>query len=78
MIVESGGTASGYRCDITKVKEVAKVMVEVRSDLGDIGVLVNNAGVLACKNILDLSEAEIRRTLEVNTIAQFWVRYLFF
>jgi len=76
VIAESGGTAAGYRCDVTKKEEVSKVVAKVCNDLGDVDLLVNNAGVVPCKTILDLNEAEIRRTFEVNAIAQFWVRYL--
>jgi short-subunit dehydrogenase len=34
-------------------------------------VLINNAGIAACRTILSETEAQIRRTFEVNTIAHF-------
>jgi len=61
-----------YQCDITKKEDVQRVAVETRKDLGEINFLFNNAGILIAKDILDLSEAEIRRTFEVNTISHFW------
>ena len=32
------------------------------------------SGVFNCKQLLNLTEAEIRRTFDVNTIAIFWVK----
>lgn len=62
-----------YKCDVTKTNEVSEVAAQVRKDLGEVDILVNNAGVLMCKTILDLNEKEIRRTMEINAVAQFWV-----
>lgn len=58
---------------MTKTKNVAEVAAQVRRDLGEVEFLVNNAGVLMCKNILDLEEKDIRKTMEVNAISHFWV-----
>lgn len=67
-----GGSATAYKCDVTKTKDVAEVAAQVRRDLGEVEFLVNNAGVLMCKNILDLEEKDIRKTMEVNAISHFW------
>jgi len=37
-----------------------------------VDILVNNAGVIAAKSLVDLSENEIRRTMDVNVMAHFW------
>lgn len=39
---------------------------------GPVDVLINNAGVVTGKRILEASEAQIRRTFEVNVMAHFW------
>jgi len=39
---------------------------------GPVDVLVNNAGVVSGRRLLEASEAQIRRTFEVNVIAHFW------
>ena len=36
-------------------------------------MVVNNAGVVSGRLLTDLSEADVRRTFEVNTLALFWV-----
>lgn len=40
-------------------------------------MLFNNAGIAIVKRILDLSEEEIRRTLDVNLTSHFWVCYYY-
>jgi 2-hydroxycyclohexanecarboxyl-CoA dehydrogenase len=40
----AGGTARPFACDITDYEGVSRVVAEVESQLGPIGVLVNNAG----------------------------------
>lgn len=35
-------------------------------------ILINNAGIVSGKNMLQLSEGQIRRCLEVNTVALHW------
>jgi len=75
IINESGGKARAYRCDVTSVGEVADMAAKIRRDLGDVDILVNNAGVLVVKNILELSDVEIQRTMNVNAVSQFWVRH---
>ncbi len=37
-----------------------------------VDVLINNAGVVTGRYLLDASEEQIRRTFEVNTLAGFW------
>jgi 2-hydroxycyclohexanecarboxyl-CoA dehydrogenase len=41
---ESGGTATAFRCDITERTSVDAAIAGVRTELGPIDVLVNNAG----------------------------------
>lgn len=47
----------------------------VQREVGPVHILVNNAGVLICKNFLEHTEHDIRRTLEVNVTSQFWVSF---
>ena len=39
---------------------------------GPVDVLINNAGVVSGQRLLESSEAQIRRTFEVNVLAHFW------
>ena len=53
--------------DVTDAQAVADAASGLRVD-----VLINNAGVVTGKYLLDASEEQIRRTFEVNTLAGYW------
>lgn len=45
---------------------------EIRLAVGEPTVLINNAGVVQGRTILDASERDIRFTFDVNTFAHYW------
>ncbi|KAH8812175.1 putative short-chain dehydrogenase/reductase 2 [Xylogone sp. PMI_703] len=60
-----------YQADITSSETVHKVANKIRKEHGEVTVLINNAGIGYAGSILDVSEANIRKTFEVNTIAHY-------
>ncbi|GMK54551.1 hypothetical protein CspeluHIS016_0111370 [Cutaneotrichosporon spelunceum] len=62
-----------YVCDVSDRETVARVGKVVREEVGHPTVVVNNAGVVNGKLLLDLSEEEIKNSFGVNTMAAFWV-----
>lgn len=63
-----------YKCDITKPEAIAAAAAQIRSDLGgDPTVLINNAGVLLAKPLLESPEKDTRLMFEVNTLAHYWL-----
>lgn len=71
------GKAFGYPCDVTDPATVTRTAAQVRQEVGDVTVLVNNAGVVSGANFLDIPEAMIRHTFDVNVLALFWVTRAF-
>eukprot|EP01102_Stenamoeba_stenopodia_P017589 TRINITY_DN632_c0_g2_i3.p1 TRINITY_DN632_c0_g2~~TRINITY_DN632_c0_g2_i3.p1 ORF type:complete len:280 (-),score=68.64 TRINITY_DN632_c0_g2_i3:86-925(-) len=68
-----------YVCDVSKRAMVSQVANEVKGVIATtqgpsatLDVLVNNAGVVIGKRLLDLTEEEVRRTMDVNILAHFW------
>uniref|UniRef100_A0ABM5GBL4 Short-chain dehydrogenase/reductase family 16C member 6-like n=1 Tax=Pogona vitticeps TaxID=103695 RepID=A0ABM5GBL4_9SAUR len=61
-----------YKCDLRKKEEIYAVADQVKKEVGDVNILVNNAGILNKKSFRDLSDSEIEETLKVNTKAHFW------
>ncbi|XP_067125530.1 short-chain dehydrogenase/reductase family 16C member 6-like [Centruroides vittatus] len=71
-IKELNGKAFAYHCDVSNEKCVEETSEKVKKDVGQVSILINNAGMVNCRELLHLSCQQIRRTLEVNTLAHFW------
>jgi all-trans-retinol dehydrogenase (NAD+) len=69
--------ADAYGCDVGDREQVTAVAERVRAAAGAVDVLVNNAGVVSGRRLLDLSDEQIERTLSVNTLALFWATRAF-
>jgi NAD(P)-dependent dehydrogenase (short-subunit alcohol dehydrogenase family) len=65
-IQNAGRTAKFYACDVSQYSECKKRTIEVVEDFGGIDILVNSAGIISRKSVVDLKEEEWDRTLNVN------------
>ncbi len=65
--------AKFYQVDVTKIEQVSTQAAAVLEEFSAVDVLINNAGIVNGKAILDLSENEIKRTFEVNSLSLFRV-----
>ncbi|XP_070162304.1 short-chain dehydrogenase/reductase family 16C member 6-like [Polyergus mexicanus] len=66
-----------YKCNVADRKEVFKVAEKVRKEVGDVTILVNNAGILIIKKLLNQSADEITRVIDVNLISHYWTLQAF-
>ncbi|MBN2861496.1 MAG: SDR family oxidoreductase [Sphaerochaetaceae bacterium] len=64
-------------CDITDREEVYKKADEVQKTFGALDILINNAGIVSGKPLLQTSDAEIEATIQVNLLSLFWVTKAF-
>ena len=71
---DRGGWRPGlaYPVDISDVAAVQRMVDDVAAQLGHIDILVNNAGVVQTKPMLDLTEADWDRVLDVNLRGTFF------
>ena len=69
--------AHAFACDVSDREQVYARADEVRAAAGDVDVLVNNAGVVSGRPLLELSDEHIERTFAVNTLALFWTTKAF-
>ncbi|KAI9537908.1 hypothetical protein NQZ68_020890 [Dissostichus eleginoides] len=46
--------------------------MQVKREVGDVSILVNNAGIVTGKKFMDAPDSLIEKTMEVNTMAHFW------
>lgn len=61
-----------YQCNVADREEVFRVAEKVREEVGDVTILVNNAGIGIVKKLLDHSVDEITRVIDVNIRSHFW------
>ena len=63
---KTGVHAITVQADVSQTDAVAKMVQIVKSELGAIDILINNAGIAITRGIDDLSEADFDRTISVN------------
>lgn len=61
-----------HRCDITSRSAVMDLAETIRSDHGDVSILVNNAGIGFAHHTLNASEKDLRRLWDVNILSHYW------
>ncbi|XP_030070491.1 epidermal retinol dehydrogenase 2 [Microcaecilia unicolor] len=61
-----------YICDCSKRQEIYKVADQVKREVGDVSILVNNAGIVTGKKFIDSPDSLVEKTIEVNCMAHFW------
>ncbi len=71
------GEVVGYRVDISNSEDVAEVAAKVKSDVGKIDILINNAGIVVGKSFTEHTTTDIDRTMAVNTAGAMYVTKAF-
>ncbi|XP_078072326.1 epidermal retinol dehydrogenase 2 [Mustelus asterias] len=61
-----------YTCDCSNKTSVYQVADKVKREVGDVSILINNAGIVTGKKFMDSPDALLEKTMEVNTLAHFW------
>ena len=66
-----GGGAAGYGCDMASPEAIEALFARVEAELGDVGVLVNNAGIALPCDFLELALEDFRRVIDLNLVGTF-------
>ncbi|XP_026202803.1 retinol dehydrogenase 10-B-like [Anabas testudineus] len=74
---ELGVRVHTYTVDLSKRRDIYEAADTVRAEVGDVSILVNNAGVVAGRRLLDCPDELLERTLLVNCHALFWMTKAF-
>lgn len=70
---ENVGKCHYYQVDISKRANIYAAAERIKQEIGDVTIVVNNAGIVTGKRFLECSDEQIIRTFDVNTLAHFWV-----
>lgn len=63
--------------DVGESAAVTAAADQVLAQVGSVDVLINNAGVVSGKPLLELSSSDIERTIRVNALSNFWTTKAF-
>ncbi|MBE7459411.1 MAG: SDR family oxidoreductase [Zoogloeaceae bacterium] len=70
-IAAAGGQAATYACNLAEREAIEAAAARTLAEHGAVDVLINNAGIVDGKRLLEATDAEIERTFAVNTLAPF-------
>ncbi|MCH4551747.1 MULTISPECIES: gluconate 5-dehydrogenase [Aestuariibaculum] len=66
-----GFTASGYLFDVTNEEDAKKHMDIIAKEIGDIHILVNNAGIIKRELAITMPVEDFRRVIDVDLVGPF-------
>lgn len=66
------GDSEGFVVDLADKAATQAICAEVLAARGPVDILINNAGIVSGKTLLECSDEAIERTFQVNTLALFW------
>ncbi len=69
-IENQGGNANIFTCDITKPSDIGKTIKAIRQNIGEVDVLINNAGITVFKTFLRTSSKEFSDIIKTNLEGQ--------
>lgn len=69
---KNGGRCEAYVVDVADRLAVYRTAELVKKEVGKVTILINNAGIVAGKHLMDLPDSGIENLFRVNTLALFW------
>ncbi|XP_032671620.1 short-chain dehydrogenase/reductase family 16C member 6-like [Odontomachus brunneus] len=66
-----------YQCDVSNKNEVFKMAEKIKMEVGDVTILINNAGIAPVKTLQNYNIDEISRVINVNLMAHYWTMKAF-
>ena len=72
-IEDLGHVAHAYTVNLEDRQQIYATADRVRSEVGDVELLLNNAGIVSGRNLFDCSDELMEKTMIVNTHSLFYV-----
>lgn len=73
----AAATVHTFTCDLSDRHDVARVAAQVLAACAHVDVLINNAGIVSGRPLLELSDEQIESTFAINALALFWTTRAF-
>ncbi|KAM9237718.1 17-beta-hydroxysteroid dehydrogenase 13 [Dugong dugon] len=68
-----GTTAHAFVVDCSNREEIYSSIDQIKKEVGDVTIVVNNAGAVYPADLLSTKDEEITKTFEVNILGHFWI-----
>ncbi|XP_044080500.1 estradiol 17-beta-dehydrogenase 11 [Neovison vison] len=72
-----GAKAHAFVVDCSNREDIYSSAKKVKEEIGDVSILVNNAGVVYTSDLFATQDPQIEKTFEVNVLAHFWTSKAF-
>uniref|UniRef100_A0A4W2ESS9 Estradiol 17-beta-dehydrogenase 11 n=1 Tax=Bos indicus x Bos taurus TaxID=30522 RepID=A0A4W2ESS9_BOBOX len=72
-----GAKAHTFVVDCSNREDIYSSAKKVKAEVGDVSILVNNAGVVYTSDLFATQDPQIEKTFEVNILAHFWTTKAF-
>ncbi|XP_066240638.1 estradiol 17-beta-dehydrogenase 11 [Saccopteryx leptura] len=72
-----GAIAHAFVVDCSNREEIYNSAKKVKAEIGDVSILINNAGVVYTSDLFATQDPQIEKTFEVNVLAHFWTTKAF-
>jgi 2-hydroxycyclohexanecarboxyl-CoA dehydrogenase len=71
LIEAEGNRATAYVGDAAAKTDIDEILARIRTDLGPVSILVNNAGITGFCSFLEISEEALQRIYRINLMGPF-------
>tara|TARA_A100001037_G_scaffold12867_2_gene11992 strand:+ start:14352 stop:15170 length:819 start_codon:yes stop_codon:yes gene_type:complete len=72
-LIADGGQAAFVPCDVSRPEQASRLISDTVVTYGRVDICVNNAGINSVGDVLDISEADFDRVMDVNVKGSFFV-----
>ena len=68
-----GITAIGYKFNVTNEQEVITAIAKIEAEVGNIDILINNAGIIKRTPLLEMEVADFKEVIDIDLVSPFIV-----
>lgn len=72
-----GAKTHTYVVDCSNREDIYDSAKKVKTEVGDVSILINNAGVVYTSDFFATQDTQVQKTFEVNVLAHFWTTKAF-